>query len=125
MWAVRCEPTYKWTWMVEEHAAELGITQTTERTLQKMSWGLMQVMGATARELGFGAPLTQLVLPEAGLEWGLRYLAQKVKRHKETTDAIAAYNAGSPRRGSDGRYKNQDYVDKVLAAMVDQKKVPA
>lgn len=124
-WTVRAEPQFKWTWMVEEYAPKLQITETTERTLQKTSWGLMQLMGGTARELGYEGMLTQLCLPELGLDWGLRYLARIAKRHTQLTDQIAAYNAGSPRRGAGGQYKNQGYVDKVLAAMVEQKRVPA
>ena len=38
-------------------------------------------------------------------------------RHKKMDEAIAAYNAGSPRYRADGKFENQGYVDKVNAAL--------
>ncbi len=126
-WVCRFEPQFKWTWQVEEYGGRLGITDTTERNLQKTSWGLMQIMGGTARELGYDGQLTALCLAEIGLDWGLRYLAKKVKMHNQLTDQIAAYNAGNAKREASGRYKNQGYIDKVLSAMAQQRapRVPA
>ncbi len=124
-WVCRSEPQFKWTWMVEEYAPKLGQSETTERTQQKTSWGLMQIMGGTARELGYEGLLSMLALPEMGLDWGLRYLTKKLRAHTQISDVIAAYNAGSPRRDPSGKYKNQAYVDKVMMALIAQKKVPA
>jgi soluble lytic murein transglycosylase-like protein len=65
---------------------------------QQASWGLLQIMGATARELGCRAEyLTHLVAdPTAGLEYGCLYLARLLKRCGTIDGAISAYNAGSP-----------------------------
>ena len=116
-WRSRFEPPFKWLWQPDDYAARLGQSLVTEKNQQKTSWGLLQIMGGTARECGYGGLLTMLCLPEIGLDWGLRYLAKKAKLYPEMTDQIAAYNAGTPKRLADGRYKNQEHVDKVLKAM--------
>lgn len=91
----------------------------TERQLRAMSFGLMQIMGETARWIGFDGPfLTALCDPEIGLEYGCRYLSRLVKTYldKDGWNAvIAAYNAGSPRKDRSGAFVNQKYVDKVMA----------
>lgn len=104
---------------VEEHATRhLGNHPVLERTLQKCSFGLAQIMGATARDLGFQGPLQTLFTPELSVEWGLRNWARNAKRYERMTDLIAAYNAGSVRKEAiDGTYRNQRYVNKVLRAM--------
>ena len=95
-----------------------------------MSWGPMQIMGATARWLGFkGTFLSELIEPEVGIEYGCKYLANLKRRFSGNSKnncnqvddiaifcdkKISAYNAGSPRKKADGTYVNQKYVDKVL-----------
>ena len=90
----------------------------TERQDQMTSWGLMQVMGAVARELGHTGPLSDLLDPPTGLFYGCLHLRRFRAKYDIWPDVIAAYNAGSPRRvaGQIGPYVNQSYVDKVLAA---------
>lgn len=94
----------------------------TERWARAASWGLLQVMGQTARGLGFdGAYLSALSISETGLEYGCQLLAQLVKLYKPRFDwpgVVAAYNAGHPALGTDGKaFVNQDYVDKVALAL--------
>ena len=93
----------------------------TERTAQATSWGLMQVMGATARGLGYpGAFLSGLTRPEEGLEYGCRLLAKLAKRHEAGhgwPGVVAAYNAGSVRFTPGGGFVNQSYVDKIAQAL--------
>ena len=110
--AVRHEPHYRWL---------VGDNETmspTERHEQMTSWGLMQVMGAVARELGHTGPLSDLLDPPTGLFYGCLHLRRFRAKYDIWPDVIAAYNAGSPRRvaGQIGSYVNQSYVDKVLAA---------
>lgn len=93
------------------------IDQNTERALQRFSYGLMQVMGGTARAYGFTGFLTDLLDPQTNLEYGCKFFASLVKRYKYTNDQIAAYNAGSVKKNQDGTYVNQKYVDKVLGAV--------
>lgn len=112
-WSVRYEPMFHYLHKPDFFAAAQRWTVQTETVLQKTSLGLMQIMGGTARDLGYQDHLTKLLLPEVGLEWGLRYLATKTQRYRDLRDAISAYNAGSARRSPGGAYSNQDYVDKV------------
>jgi len=113
--AVRYEPGYRW---ISKHAEKPNIcTKETEVVLQSMSWGLMQIMGATARDLGFTGWLTELLTPEVNLLWGCAYLEQLTSIYNGVEDVVAAYNAGSPRRGKNGQYVNQPYVDSVLVRM--------
>jgi len=113
--AVRYEASFQHYWKTAEFARKLGITNDTEASLQRHSWGLMQVMGATARWIGFKGPITDLLQPEVGLKWGCRYLKRLTEQHKTGPKIIAAYNAGSPRYSKErpGEFVNQRYVDKV------------
>ncbi|MFW5972387.1 MAG: transglycosylase SLT domain-containing protein [Bacteroidota bacterium] len=95
--------------------APSGVSPWTEYIGQRTSWGPMQIMGATARELGFeGRFFTELC--DEGLEWGCRYLVRLRERHGDWEAAAAAYNAGSPRRTDDGEWENQEYIDKLKEA---------
>lgn len=79
------------------------------------SWGLMQLLLATAKEV-LGKPdltTTQLINPRVNIEAGTKFLSQLWSRFGNMRDAIAAYNAGSPRLNAQGKYVNQAYVDKV------------
>lgn len=80
------------------------------------SWGLMQLLLTTARGV-LGDPkltITQLTQPRVNIEAGTKFLKQLWVRFGNMRDAIAAYNAGSPRIDTKtGKYVNQDYVDKV------------
>ena len=117
--ALRYESHYKYVYRVTAFAHASGLTGATEHQLQKFSWGLMQIMGGTARWLGFEKPLPLLLEPKIGVSWGTMYFGSLFKRYGNEADAVSAYNQGSPRRhllSSD--YKNQEYVDKVFEASV-------
>ncbi|MCP5158508.1 MAG: lytic transglycosylase domain-containing protein [Gammaproteobacteria bacterium] len=89
----------------------------SERIARATSWGLMQVMGQTARERGFNGPfLSALCAIETGLEYGCKHLAYLANHYFKGSwhPVIAAYSAGSPRQVGD-HYVNQNYVDKVIA----------
>lgn len=92
----------------------------TEARLRATSLGLLQIMGAVARERGFdGVFLTALCDPEIGLEFGCRHLGWLAQRYQATfgwEGVVAAYNAGSPRKQRGGEWVNQAYVDDVRAA---------
>ena len=107
-WAIRYEPNYRWLYGRTDSMSE------TERTGQMMSWGLMQIMGAVAREHGFTGWFPNLCEPAIGVKYGAKHLARFYARYQNWQDAIASYNAGSPRRGGNGLYVNQLYVDAVL-----------
>lgn len=112
-WAYRYEPGFKYL------VGDVGTMSPTEKTEQMASWGLMQVMGGVAREMGFKGFCSQLCQPYTGLSYGMRHLAKFYKKYQDWPDAIASYNAGSPRKNQAGQYFNQGYVDKVLKAWAD------
>lgn len=116
---IRYEQHYSHLWKPEYYATSQN-TLDTEKAAQKISWGLMQVMGATARWVGYrGVSLGGLLQPEVSLEYGCRYLVYQHERYKRLfcspcwKCATAAYNAGSVRYNEDGSYRNQRYVDRV------------
>lgn len=115
--SMRFEPNWMYYYLPLVYSKNLGTTLSTERTLQQFSYGLMQVMGSVARELGFDDELIKLCDPELGAQYGCMKLADIKKSYSDEQDIISAYNAGSPSKiGS--KYKNQDYVNKVTEALL-------
>lgn len=91
--------------------------EESESILQSCSFGLMQVMGCVARELGFDKDFGMLLDPEIGVQVGCKKLSLLIKKHGQGNDAIASYNAGSVKMDGKGKYMNQDYVNHVNAFM--------
>lgn len=115
-WNPRLEPAYLESgrnYIASLAAGKLGITVETEKALQSFSWGLMQIMGMTAREEGFTGPLPQLCEPITGVFWGAKHLNRLLIKYLNTDDAIAAYNHGHAEKNADGLYVNQPYVLRV------------
>lgn len=85
---------------------------------QQASWGLMQVMGAVARELGFRGPyLTELVQPRTNLGLGCRHLANLLAwAEGDLVQALAAYNGGKAGNTTEP-FRNESYASKVLLAL--------
>lgn len=115
--AVKYEPTYIWLESPPLYARQSGISTDTEIVLQKISWGLMQLMGANSRTYGLVGSLFQMLDPAVGLHYACIHLAKLLKKYTSLDDVIAAYNKGSPIKKDDGTYVNQAYVDKVKLAM--------
>lgn len=113
-WAFRFEPKFSYRYTPSVFAKNLGISLDTEIMAQMTSWGLMQVMGCVARECGFDSHLPKLLIPEIGLEYGVKKLSKLLKKYSTVQDVIAAYNGGSP-IVINGQYRNQHYVDSVLS----------
>jgi len=115
-WATRFEPNWSYLLNPDRHCAFTTppITSETERVMQMMSWGLMQVMGSVARQYGFKENLSRLTDPRVNIELGVRHFARFNAR--DMSDQIAAYNAGQPKKLPNGTYVNQRYVDKVVNA---------
>ena len=132
-WAIRFEKKFYEKFVLQQPNATLqkwnpflktGVpTIETERWLLGSSFGLMQIMGLTARENGFhGQYLSELCNPLTGIQFGIRYLKTKLDIY-EGDDAIAAYNAGSPiLQSGKTAYINQKYVDDVKAKYEQLKK---
>jgi soluble lytic murein transglycosylase-like protein len=118
VWAWNAEPRYRWFWDVRankpfrpvtaaESAAEVppkdfmackGVDPDAEWWGQQASWGLMQVMGAVARERGFpGRFLNALHDPVANVDIGCKHLAAYAKSYLGKygwAGVLRAYNGG-------------------------------
>lgn len=75
------------------------ISLATERHARAMSWGLMQIMGQVARELGFrGESLGELLIPETNIELGCRILNRHLEKTADVDAALLRYNGGGNKR---------------------------
>lgn len=116
--AMHVEAHYRYVLNLALHARESGVSIDTERHLQRVAWGLTQLVGGTARSIGFRGPLSGLLDPATNVHWGARYLGGLNRRYRNVWDCVAAYNAGSVRRNlKTGRYSNQSYVDKIAVQL--------
>lgn len=113
--ALRFEPRYKYFFKIKENAAIAKTSEITEATLQMFSFGLTQIMGGVAREYGLTGSMLQLTDVAINLDFCGKHLKRFYDRYKTEEDMLASYNAGSPVKLPSGLYKNQNYVDKVLA----------
>jgi hypothetical protein len=104
-WAARYEPAFFARYIHPAHPQ----TPTTEEIDAAESFGLMQIMGQTAREFGFkGKYFTELCDPLVGIEYGCRKLERAVRVHpNDMRAALLIYNGGADPR----------YPDLVLALM--------
>lgn len=121
VFAIRFEPAFLTRYVSPRpRVFARSVSIETERMQRATSWGVMQVMGQTARELGAQQPfLSELSRAEVGIRFGCLYLARCRDAHFKQfgwDGVIAAYNAGTPRRVTGGQFANQGYVDKVNAA---------
>ncbi|MHC1792029.1 transglycosylase SLT domain-containing protein [Solidesulfovibrio sp.] len=85
----------------------------TERIQRATSWGLMQVMGETARCVGFRGWFPELCQPAVGLEWGCRYLRRLADKYLTDGDwptVMRAYNGGPGNRNK----LDSPYPSKIL-----------
>jgi soluble lytic murein transglycosylase-like protein len=85
-----------------------------EKVLRSVSFGLMQVMGQVARELGFSDPdLSQCAEPRTNLTLGCRRLKRALEKHDgNTRAALLDYNGGA----------DLGYPERVLARMPKYRK---
>src|SRR5207244_6850484 len=100
-YAVRYEPGFYDRYVSAMH----GLTET-EKKMRATSFGLMQVLGQTARELGFdGRFLTELFEPETAIIYGCKKLKREMDKHNgDVRAALLGYNGGG----------DLSYPDRVL-----------
>lgn len=100
-WASRFEPRF-----LARYIEPLGLKDTTEVQARAFSYGLMQLMGQVARELGWKGPILQLTDPAVNLVLGCQHLANKLKAAGgDITQGLLKWNGGAA----------QDYPTQVLA----------
>jgi len=115
-YACRYEGHYKYLFKPQFFAKKNRISLETETTLQKTSFGLMQIMGAVAREDGHEKELVELAAkPELALDLSVKHFKKFLDKYGKLEDAVSAYNAGSVRKDMAGNYSNQYYVDTVMS----------
>ena len=94
-WAMRFEPLF-----FAKYVAPLytnNKVSASEAYARGFSWGLMQVMGQVAREIGYAEPfLSALCDPADALEIGCRILRKKFDAAAgDTTRALLLWNGGA------------------------------
>lgn len=88
--AFRYEPGFYTRYVVP-----LGLKSNTEANARATSWGLGQVMGQVARELGFtGKYLSELLDPEIGCYYACKKLKQCLEKEPTVEKALLRYNGG-------------------------------
>ena len=120
-YAMRYEKNYTYYYRPEIFSKKWNHSLDTEKALQRFSYGLMQVMGGTARFLGYEGRLIDLINPEVGLEWGCKYLKNITREYLDISDQIAYYNGGFgaisfKAKNSERKYPEsvENHVQKVL-----------
>lgn len=130
------EPRYRWLWdVVRETSYRLSSEQAARKAPpkdfpvlagdrdqewwgQQASWGLMQIMGANARWLGFKGPyLPALCDPELNIEHGCRLLAyyrDKFEKQYDWNGVFMAYNGGPY---AVTHNTNPEYAQKIQRAL--------
>jgi hypothetical protein len=116
--------------LIQQHSVQNGLSPDLVRAViqaesgfnphavsPKGAMGLMQLMPATARELGVSNPFH----PGDNIRGGVTYLARLMQRFKHNVElALAAYNAGPhkvERYGAVPPYREtRDYVKRITAA---------
>lgn len=98
--AWRYEPAF-----YDRYIAPMTGLSPTEMHGRAFSFGLMQIMGEVARELGYVGDLLELAAPETAIEYGCKKLLQCVNATTSKSDALERYNGGG----------NPNYASQVLA----------
>ncbi|MBR2240819.1 MAG: transglycosylase SLT domain-containing protein [Clostridia bacterium] len=101
--------------VISQESAFNPFAKRYENKYDCYSYGLMQILYVTAKDLGYKGEPEELLNINNNLNYGCKYLAKQYKRYNQNlTDTISSYNAGSVNKTND-KYSNQDYVNKVLS----------
>ena len=122
-YATRYEDTYRFLYKINDFVNKDN-TYKTEKTNQKTSFGIMQVLGAVLREYGYDSTNLRdiLNLPADQLYYGCIHLKKKLDKYGYKL-GILAYNSGSPIKGAGGEYINIHYYNKVMRTIEEMKGV--
>jgi soluble lytic murein transglycosylase-like protein/peptide methionine sulfoxide reductase MsrA len=120
--------------IVQKESGFVPNATRSEAHLSSTSYGLMQIVGTTARGLGYKEPLENLNDAKTNLKWGIKYLKVCLKESADLEGAIHQYNTGdhsrmtkdslytidrstkppTTRMAKKGQFGNQPYVDSVM-----------
>ena len=99
---------------IKEAKRTLPITQI-ELLSRAINWGLMQINGQEARDMGFdGKYLTELCEPAVNIELGCKKINNLFQKYKNHLDVIASYIQGHNKRKPNGEYYDQKKVNEVI-----------
>jgi soluble lytic murein transglycosylase-like protein len=125
-YAFRYEPDFDYLHDTNKLQNLWKCTKETANMMQKCSYGLTQVMGATALDLGLLKENNRFPWPtllydiEVNLKYCCKLVLQKTKIYGKGHSLLyASYNAGTPIRLSSGLLKNQGTVDRFDKFYID------
>jgi soluble lytic murein transglycosylase-like protein len=100
-YALRFEPLF-----LQRYVVPLKLTNPTEAELRAFSFGLLQIMGQSARELDYNGHMGALLEPDINLFWGMRHFRNKLSAAGYVVEkALLLWNGGGI----------PQYPDQVLA----------
>lgn len=101
--------------IVEQESAWNPQAYRAEPQIGDASYGLMQTLGGTARDMGYRGAPEGLYVPSVSLHYGCRYYRALVDRFGTREAALAAYNAGPGSVERSGWTVASAYVQAVQA----------
>src|SRR3990172_3290967 len=118
-WATRYEPAYRYHHHMA--AAHLRTTPETEAIHQRTSWGLCQIMGASARDFKYREALPMLCDPAINLRIACRILADLRDDDKQTPRTwrwtLNAYNHGTGWEFVNPRWEREGYIEQYQSVL--------
>jgi len=110
--ATRYEPAF-----YNRYITPLRLASDAEAQGRATSWGLLQIMGQVAREMGYQGSWKDLLDPMVNLEYGCKKLSKCYHKYHPDLDAgIASYNCGAVvvvYKEGKPQFRNQEYVIRV------------
>lgn len=101
--------------IISQESAFNPLAKRYEPKYKCYSYGLMQILYVTAKNIGYKGQPEELLDINTNLNYGCKYLSNQYKRYNQNlTDTISSYNAGSVTI-KDNKYSNQQYVNQVLS----------
>jgi hypothetical protein len=123
-WASRYEPGFYRRYLAGKSLKELpgkypeNVDTQEEYQARSSSLGVMQVMGQTARELGYEGSFEDFLNPKINIEFGCRLLARNLKRAKGVVrQALLFYNGGADTRYPERVFKNLELMQKFFPSL--------
>jgi soluble lytic murein transglycosylase-like protein len=111
-WAIRYEPAFYKKYLLGKQKKDLQgyvpsiVSLDTELTARAISWGLMQLMGETAREYDFNEDYLPMLLDTSlNIQYGVKVLSSMLKKTDSLEAGLLKWNGGG----------NKNYPNEVLS----------